>query len=224
MAARLLWWYPSAYAPRWLSPDIRRDEQIPPLALVSVVAWSGMRGVVSLAAALALPLVLRSGAPFPHRNLILLITFVVIFCTLVVQGLSLAPLIRWLGIRPDNQAGREEVHMRVQLATRILAYLHSPATANWVPADTLARITTGYDLRLKLLRNWKVALRASPLHDLHEKPFTQSQLFQGELIRFERGVLKELQREEKTSDELLAKLENELDLEEARLELDEGLF
>ena len=224
VVARLLWWYPSAYAPHWLSHGIRTEEPVPPLALVSVVAWTGMRGVVSLAAALALPLTLPSGLPFPHRNLILLITFVVIFCTLVVQGLSLEPFIRLLGIRPDTKAGREEVHMRVRLATRILKYLNSPATANWVPPETLSRMKLSYDLRLQLLRNWTEALRVSRNHDLHEKPFTQSQQLQEELIRFERGLLKEFKQEEKTSDELLRKLENELDLEEARLELDMGVF
>lgn len=222
--ARLLWWYPSAYAPHWLSQNIRQEEPIPPLALVSVVAWTGMRGVVSLAAALALPLTLTSGLPFPHRNLILLITFVVIFCTLVLQGLSLKPLIRWLGIRPDNKAEREEVHVRVRMAKRIMGYLNSPGTANWVPPEILQRMKLGYDLRLQLLRNWTEAMRVSRHHTLHEKPYTKSQELQEELIRFERGMLKEFQLEEKTSDELLRKLENELDLEQARLELDRGLF
>ncbi|QKG55183.1 hypothetical protein GKZ68_00125 [Hymenobacter sp. BRD128] len=64
----------------------------------------------------------------------------------------------------------------------------------------------------------------APPHDLHEKPFTKSQFLQEELIKFERGVLQELQQKERTSDDLLRKLENELDLEEARLELDKGLF
>jgi NhaP-type Na+/H+ or K+/H+ antiporter len=224
VVARLLWWYPSAYAPRWLSADIRTEEPVPPLALVSVVAWTGMRGVVSLAAALALPLTLHHGAAFPHRDVILLITFVVIFCTLVVQGLSLGPLIHWLGIRPDPLAGREEVHVRVQLAQRILEYLDRPATANWVPADVLQRMKLSYGVRLTLLRSWTAALKVRHLHDLHEKPFTKSQLLQEELIKFERGVLQELQQKERTSDELLRKLGNELDLEEARLELDKGLF
>lgn len=222
--ARLLWWYPSAYAPHWLSQDIREEEPLPPLALVSVVAWTGMRGVVSLAAALALPLTLQSGAPFPHRNLILLFTFVVIFFTLVVQGLSLEPLIRWFGIRPDNKAGREEVRVRLRLAARVTGYLNSPAIAKSVPVESLQRMKISYELRSTLLRNWTVALKACHHHDLHEKPFTKSQELQEDLIRFERVVLKELKFEERTSDELLRKLENELDLEEARLVLDDGLF
>ncbi|GAB3638103.1 Na+/H+ antiporter [Hymenobacter arcticus] len=224
VVARLLWWYPSAYAPRWLSARIRAAEPGQPLALVSVVAWTGMRGVVSLAAALALPLTLAHGRPFPHREVILLITFVVIFCTLVVQGLSLGPLIYWLGIRPDPLAGREEVRVRMQLALRILAYLEHPATANWVPADVLQRMKASYALRLGLLRSWTAAFKNRHTYDLREKPFAKSQLLQEELIRFERGVLQELQQEERTSEEVLRKLENELDLEEARLELDKGLF
>jgi CPA1 family monovalent cation:H+ antiporter len=112
----------------------------------------------------------------------------------------------------------------VQLAVRILEYLALPATARWVPAEVLVRMQQSYDLRLTLLRGWTAARKMRRPHDLREKPFTRSQLLQEELIRFERGVLQELQQQERTSDELLRKLENELDLEEARLELDDGLF
>ena len=217
VVGRLLWVYPGTYLPRWLSRTIREQELRPPIPMVTVVAWTGMRGVVSLAAALALPLTLRPGVPFPHRNLLLFITFVVIFCTLVGQGLSLVPLIRWLGIRPDNSAEREEAEVRLHLATETAAYLTSSASAGQAPTDVLARMQNRYEIRLERLRNRLAGVRASRLD---EKPITQFQQLQEAVIRFERSVIEQLRDEEKTSEEVLRKLENELDLEEARLALD----
>src|SRR5260221_10795720 len=97
---RLIWVYPGTYLPRWFSKRIRQREPRPDLRAVTVVAWSGMRGVVSLAAALALPLTVN-GHPFPHRDLIIFLTFSVIFATLVIQGISLPHLVKWLGIKPS---------------------------------------------------------------------------------------------------------------------------
>ncbi|GGF04188.1 Na+/H+ antiporter [Hymenobacter cavernae] len=216
---RLLWVYPGTYLPRWLSRRIREREPQPSLPLVTVIAWTGMRGVVSLAAALALPLTLGSGVPFPHRNLILFITFVVIFCTLVGQGLSLVPLIRWLGIGPDDSVEREEVELRLYLATQTTAYLSSPAGQEQAPADVLTRMKNRYEIRLERLHNRAAGIIASRLD---EKPITQFQQLQEAIIEFERGVLEKLRREEKTSEELLRKIENELDLEESRLALDKA--
>src|SRR5882724_6777181 len=96
---RILWVFPATYLPRLLSKSLRQRDPYPPWQYVAIVAWTGMRGVVSLAAALALPLTVEGGAPFPGRDLILFLTFCVIFATLVLQGLSLPFLIRWLGIK-----------------------------------------------------------------------------------------------------------------------------
>ncbi|QDA61075.1 Na+/H+ antiporter [Hymenobacter jejuensis] len=216
---RLLWVYPGTYLPRWLSRSIREREPRPSLPLVTVVAWTGMRGVVSLAAALALPMTLSPGTPFPHRNLILFITFVVIFCTLVGQGLSLVPLIRWLGIRPDGSVEREEINLRLHLANQTVAYLNSPAGADHAPPDVLARMQSRYEIRMERLHNRLAGVRASRLD---EKPITQFQQLQEAIIRFERGVLEQLRKEEQTSEEMLRKIENELDLEESRLALDKA--
>jgi CPA1 family monovalent cation:H+ antiporter len=99
---RIVWVIPMAYLPRWLFPAIRRREPRPPLTWVIVVAWTGMRGVVSLAAALALPLTLADGrTPFPERALVQYITFWAIFGTLVVQGLTLPYLLCWLGVKAE---------------------------------------------------------------------------------------------------------------------------
>jgi Na+/H+ antiporter len=91
---RLIWVFPAAYVPRMLSKRIREREPYPPWQGVLVIGWTGLRGVVSLAAAMAIPPKLPDGSTFPHRGLILFLTFWVIFVTLVGQGLSLPWLIR----------------------------------------------------------------------------------------------------------------------------------
>ena len=92
---------------------------------VLIVAWTGTRGVISLATALAIPLTLRDGSPFPQRNSIIFLAFIVIFVTLVVQGLSLPLLIRWLGIKPQKQSDREERELMLYLATNTLHFLEN---------------------------------------------------------------------------------------------------
>ncbi len=98
IGARLVWMFPGAYIPRWIDRQLGAPVHYPPWQNVVIVGWTGMRGVVSLAAALALPLTVDGGHPFPYRDLILFFTFWVIFGTLVVQGLTLPLLIRTLGV------------------------------------------------------------------------------------------------------------------------------
>lgn len=106
VAARLAWMFPGAYGPRWCDRYLfgRTDVVYPPWQNVTVVGWTGMRGVVSLAAALSLPLLTEDKKPFPGRDLIQFLTFCVIFATLVGQGLTLPLLIRGLGVTapPDE--------------------------------------------------------------------------------------------------------------------------
>src|SRR5206468_10117339 len=110
---RILWVFPAAYLPRLLSENLRRRDPYPSWRHVTIVAWTGMRGVVSLAAAMALPLTTQNGAPFPGRDLILFLTFIVILATLVAQGLSLPWLIHRLGIEDDKAAEKEEREARL---------------------------------------------------------------------------------------------------------------
>lgn len=109
VVTRIFWVFPATYLPRLLNRRLRERDPYPPPQNTAVVAWAGMRGVVSLAAALSLPLTTGLGEPFPERSLILFLTFCVILTTLVLQGLSLPPLIRLLGLKDDGQAEREEV-------------------------------------------------------------------------------------------------------------------
>src|SRR5262249_19784903 len=102
--ARFVWVFPVTYGSRWISPSLAQRDPSPPWRWVFILSFIGIRGVVSLAAALAIPLTMENGQPFPHRDLILFATFGVIIVTLVGQGLMLPSVIRWLRLPTDGQA------------------------------------------------------------------------------------------------------------------------
>src|SRR6202167_3762797 len=138
--ARLVWVYPSTYLPRRLVPSIGRNDPAPPWQWPLVIGFTGVRGIVSLAAALALPFATDDGLRVPYRDLILFLTFAVILVTLVGQGLLLPALIRLLGLadtgrreRHDDRA--EELTARRQAIEAALAYLDDPGTAPSLSAE-----------------------------------------------------------------------------------------
>ena len=217
IGARMLWVYPTAFLIRLVA---RASDSVQPglsVKEVTLISWGGMRGVLSLAAALALPLALPSGEAFPQRNPILLITFVVILISLLVQGLTLRPLIGLLGLEPDTQAEREEEELRISLARRTVEYLGSPEAAGQAPPEILARMQHRYTQRLERLRR-----RANSPEDLPIITLTPFQQLQEVVIHFERRALDQMRQEHHISEEVLRKLENELDLEEGRLALDKA--
>ena len=110
IVARFIWVYPATYLPRWLSPALRRRDPLPPWQWVFILAFVGVRGVVSLAAALAIPLTTATGAPFPGRDLILFVTFGLIVVTLIGQGLVLPSVVHWLGLDQHAEAERRREH------------------------------------------------------------------------------------------------------------------
>ena len=215
IGARLLWVYPGAFIPRWLSRTIRERETGVNVHSVTLLAWTGMRGVVSPAGALALPPSLRSGVPFPQRDLILFLTFAVIVVTLVGQGLSLPALVRWLRLTDDGKTQAQERQVRLRLATRAAAYLDHPATAHQVPGEALGRMKSRYAHRLQRLQQPATAGPDAP----PAAPLTAFQQLQEAVIQLERRELAQLRREAEIGEEVLRKIENELDLEEAQLAL-----
>jgi Na+/H+ antiporter len=127
---RLCWVIPSAYAFRWLGRKMRGShEPLPSWQSVVFVGWAGLRGGDSLVLALALPLQTASGARFPAREQIIFITFCVIFASLVMQGPTLAPMLRWLGLRVEEGEAAEESHARLAVAESGLRKLDDPAFA-----------------------------------------------------------------------------------------------
>jgi len=213
---RILWVFPGAYLPRILSKRIRQREKRPSWQSVFVVGWSGMRGVVSLASALAVPLTMETGEQFPHRNLILFITFIVILFTLVLQGLSLPFVIRILKVKDEEteNAEEEELTVRLRLANAALDYMQSEHGDDLGDVDAFRRLKERYERMIeitnkKLLKEEETAATAGFL------PRYRRMLI--EIVSVRRKEIQKLRNERIFSEELLRNKEWELDLEEARL-------
>ncbi len=214
VVARILWVFPGAIIPRWFSKSIRENEPETNARGVSIVAWSGMRGIVSLAAALALPLMISDNEAFPNRDMIIFLTFCVIFVTLVLQGMTLRKLIQWLGIKVDDQHVKEETAIRLKLASSVIEHIEENYALG-LPDLVLSQIKTKYEIRIQRMRKDQTELRMAP------EEITEFHRIQRELLVREREFILRLRKEGKISDEVVRKIEYELDLEEARLELEQ---
>jgi monovalent cation/hydrogen antiporter len=215
IAGRIIWVFPGAYIPR-LSKRVREREPEVSVRLVAVVAWSGMRGVVSLAAALALPF--NAGdEPFPNRSLILFLTFTVIFSTLVIQGLTLRPLIKWLRIKVDGQELEMEQQARLKVASSLIEHIEENYSIA-LSDEVLNQIKTKYEIRIHRIRKDSQALKK-----INDEQIIEFHRIQQELVGKERQLVISLRNEGKISDEALRKIEYELDLEETRLLLEKGI-
>jgi monovalent cation/hydrogen antiporter len=211
---RMVWVFPATYVPRWASRRIRERDPSPPWRSVSVIAWTGMRGVISLAAALALPLQTVSGVPFPDRDLIIFLTFCVILATLVVQGLSLPILIRALGLEDDHIGDKEETHGRIQLAEAALERLDELVDEDWVREDTAERIRSLYNYRRD-----RFTSRFEGDPDGVEERSAAYQRLMVELLGAQRLRLITMRDEGGIGDVVMHRIERDLDLEESRLEM-----
>jgi CPA1 family monovalent cation:H+ antiporter len=173
-----------------------------------------MRGAVSLAAALAIPLTTDAGDPFPNRELIIFLTFSVILGTLVVQGLTLPAVIRLLRLQDDGLAEKEEAKARIHAAEAALARLEELVEEEWVREDTVERLRALFNFRRTRFRS-----RFDPEsdQDLDERSVSYQRLLR-ELLDAERQAVLELQRGGRIDDEVMRRVVRDLDLEEERLE------
>ncbi|PYM15578.1 MAG: Na+/H+ antiporter [Verrucomicrobia bacterium] len=208
---RILWVFPATYLPRLLFKTIREKDPYPSWRHVTLVAWTGMRGVVSLAAALALPRWIQNGSPFPGRDLILFLTFIVILATLVVQGLSLPPLIRRLGIEDDGAAEKEEREARLKANQAALARLDAIAERDPAKADVLQRLRIEYEDRIRQLEAYENAGGPRGLFSSEYEHLSY------EALQVERRIILQLRNEGVISDEVLRRIQRDIDLAEARL-------
>ena len=211
---RISWVFPATYLPRRVSRRIRERDPAPPWQAVTVIGWTGMRGVISLAAALALPLQTASGAEFVGRDLIIFLTFCVILATLVLQGLSLPALIRALGLEDDHIGDREETHGRIGVAEAALERLEELVEEEWVREDTAERTRALYNYR----RN-RFATRFEGDPDGVEERSGAYQRLMAELLGAQRQRLVRMRDEGLIGDEAMHRIERDLDLEESRLEI-----
>ncbi len=135
IAVRFAWVFPVAYLPRWLSGSLHEKDPKPRNRELAIIGWCGMRGIVSLAAALALPTVLPSGAPFPARDLIIFVTFFVIATTLIGQGLTLGPLIRKLKVGVNWAMAEEQQHVRSAMSAAAIAAIDTQLVKEKAPPE-----------------------------------------------------------------------------------------
>ncbi len=204
---RFLWVPLAALIPRWLSGTLRERDPMPPWSGLFLISWTGMRGIVTLAAALALPVTTSTGGPFPFRSEIILISFTVILATLVLQGLSLPPIIRLMHLKEDDGLEQEEAMAREHAATAALNRLDQVVTENWVSLEQVERV------RLRYLQRLERLARASLAEEQMSSSTTESvQRLQHEAMTAERMALIGLRDNGTISDEVLHRLEQELDV------------
>jgi CPA1 family monovalent cation:H+ antiporter len=213
IGARILWVF-LTYALHMASRRVRRADPAPSLGAKAILAWSGMRGAVSLAAALALPLTTDAGDRFPERDLIIFLTFGVMLGTLVLQGLTLPGLIRALGPDEDGRAAEEESKARIRAAEAGLARLEELLDEDWVRPDTAERIRGQYDFRRR-----RFLSRLDPDGDSSvEDRSLDFQRLRRELLDAERRAVVELRSSGEIDDYVMRRVVRDLDLEDARLD------
>jgi Na+/H+ antiporter len=197
------------YVPRFLFPSVRARDPYPPWQAPVVLAWAGVRGAVSLAAALALP------TNLPERDVIVFITFVVILGTLVGQVLSLPTLIRILGFEDDRSADREDAKARVKAAEAGLARLEELAGEDWVYDDTAERLRAQYRFRSNRFQ----ARYHGNDDDGVEERSARYQRLRRELLDAERQAVVGLRNEGVITEEVMQRVQRDIDLEDSRLDL-----
>jgi monovalent cation/hydrogen antiporter len=212
---RFIWIIPPSLIPWMLTrvkgqPFDRRN--------LLVFGWSGMRGVVSMAAALSLPLTLAGGAAFPHRNLIIFITFCVILSTLVVPGFTLPWLIKKLKIEPYS-IDAEEYQIRTKVVSSTITHIEE--NLSLINDDLLKNIKNKYEIKFNRLQKTDLPPdyfgegKPNPSNIFNE--FTKLQI---DVIGIERKTIQQLHRKGEASEEIIRKIERELDLEETRLNME----
>jgi hypothetical protein len=216
IASRFIWMYPATYLPRWLFPAIERRDPSPPWQWPFMLAYAGVRGIVSLAAALAIPLTTDNGEAFPRRDLILFVTFSVILVTLVAQGLLMPAVVRWLGLaragRRERTADRaEEFKARKQAIAAAIEHLDKMAAERKLPEDIVRPLRERQRERLKHIE------QRSDGDASHKALMQSGDEIEYLLIAAERDVINDLYRRGELKDEARRRIERELDLRDSHL-------
>jgi CPA1 family monovalent cation:H+ antiporter len=206
---RLIWVPVFTYLPRWALPRLRARDPYPPWQLPAIVSWAGVRGAVSLAAALALP------TGFPDRELIVFLTFMVIVATLVLQGLSLPALIRALGVVDDGSSEREDAKARIKAAEAALARLEELVAEGAVHPASAERLRGQYGFRRD---RFHARLDDGDDGEIEERS-TRYQRVRRELLDAERAAVVSLRNAGLINDEVMHRVARDIDLEDSRLDV-----
>ncbi len=216
IVARFVWVFPAAYLPRWLIPAVRRKDPSPPWQWPFLLGFTGIRGVVSLAAALAIPFTTADGSPFPDRDLILFLTFCVIFVTLVGEGLTLPSVTRALGLahagrRERHDERNEEFKARRRAIEAAIERLDRLAAKRRLPDSLVRPISAIHSDRLKHIEHRNDGT------ERHKHLIELSDEIEFSLIDAERDLINDLYRGGELTDESRRHIERELDLRDAHL-------
>ena len=215
VGTRLVWFFTVPYVIRAIDRRPAQRTRRVGAQWRLVVAWSGMRGAVSLAVALALPFTTHAGGSFPKRNLIVFLTFAVIFFTLVGQGLSLPVLIRRLGLSDGGADAEEEIRARLVATKAAIAQIDALAGEEWTRDETVERMRNLYEYRKR-----RFAARAGKIVDdgYEDRSLAYQQMVQL-VLGAQRQALLRMRSDGKLSNEVMNRILHELDLEESRLEI-----
>jgi CPA1 family monovalent cation:H+ antiporter len=233
VAVRIAWVFPAAYLSHRLSSSARRDDPFPSWRHTAIVAWSGMRGGISLAVAIAIPLAVGEGtssAPFPARDAVLFVTFGVILVTLVAQGLSLPPLIRALGIVAGQEDREEELRARYHTAHAAIERLDTLSDTKGIPPHIHEEVRRAYLVRHRRLNSRLAANQPGVAQtetadpgDKGEEPDAPDEAdvtaylrLKREVLDAERATALRLRDRGEISDQTLRRLQTDMDLEETR--------
>lgn len=213
---RFLWVYPTAFIPRWLFRSVRK-EQSPGWKVPLVIGWTGMRGVVSLATALSIPFALDNGSPFPHRNLILLITFIVIFITLVIQGLTLPLLVKKLKIPAiDYVLPQEQQEAQIKIRLNRLAINH--INTNYYEMIERSNLLKNYYSQiLTETENTENQLDIFECNTCTSQEMQRFESILKEIYEKQRLAIFQMRREKYYDDEEIRKAELQLDLNDLKI-------
>jgi monovalent cation/hydrogen antiporter len=217
VGTRFLWLFTVPYIIRALDRRPSQIERRVGAAPRVVVGWAGMRGAVSLAAALALPLETDAGAAFPERDLVIFLAYCVVLFTVVVQGLTLPALIRRLGVVDDGSEEEAEEHAaRIAAAEAALAALDGLAEEDWAREDTIERMRGLYSFRRRRFSTLRGDLEDED--GIVDRSLAYQRLMH-EVIEAQRAAIVQLRNEGLISAGVMRRVEHDLDLEETRLEI-----
>jgi monovalent cation/hydrogen antiporter len=215
IVSRFVWFFTVPYLIRAVDRrPVQRERRVDAGGRL-VMAWSGMRGAVSLAVALAIPTMTAAGQAFPQRNLIIFLTFVVILVTLVVQGLSLPTVIRAAKVTDNGRAQEEETRARLGTTKAALDQIDALADEDWTRDDTVERMRGQYEFRKQ-----RLAARAGKIEDdgYEDRSHAYQKMVRSVLCA-QRDALLEMRADGEISNETANRLQRELDLEESRLDI-----
>jgi monovalent cation/hydrogen antiporter len=212
---RLLWIYPAAWIPRAISKRIRARDPMPPLSYLMTIGWCGMRGVVSLAAALSIPELTRESLPFPYRGMLIAITFGVVLGSLFIQGLTLAPLVRRLRLtHPQHSSQEQEIQARLELVASAISFIESRAEEKEQHPELVRKVRDHFERQGEIALTQLTMLQLTH-EEAHDVSRPSRDLFLGAL-RAQRRKLKHLHQEGVIHGESHQRLVDALDMDETR--------